>query len=101
MISSQDKMEMIIHKTETYNFNITLPREIVDTLINIISGKDFDIKEFEVQDEHKLLPMRNLLLAIIGSYYGNEICLGSIGGSVHYDNTDEFAERASNLLPLI
>ena len=24
MISSQDKMEMIVHKTETYNFNITL-----------------------------------------------------------------------------
>ena len=80
------------------NFHTKGSEEEIKRLPSDVIVKDFDIKEFEVQDEHKLLPMRNLLLAIIGTYYGDEVCLGSIGGSVHRDNNNEFARKTTDLL---
>lgn len=60
--------------------------------------KDIDLSEFEVQDEHKLLPLRNLLLVIVGSYYGNEVYLGSVGNSYHFDNDEYFCKKTQRLL---
>ena len=60
--------------------------------------KEFNLSEYEVKDAHHLLPLRNLFLVELASYYGDVICLGSVGGSVHYDNTFEFAISATRLI---
>lgn len=83
------------------NFHTPSAEEEIKRLSSDVIIKDIDLKEFEVQDSHKLMPLRNLLLSIIGSYYGDEICLGSIGGSVHYDNTPEFAAKTTELLNML
>ena len=60
--------------------------------------KDFDLSEYEEDGETHLLPLRNLILVELASYYGDEICLGAIGGSVHYDNNERFRSDAESLL---
>lgn len=60
--------------------------------------KDFDLSEYEVKKGSHLLPLRNLILAELGSFYGDEICIGSIGGSVHYDNNEKFRKDTEDLL---
>ena len=60
--------------------------------------KEIDLSEYEEKSGHHLLPLRNLILAEIGSYYGDEIVIGSIGGSVHYDNNEIFKEKTEDLL---
>lgn len=73
----------------------TAERKLLDKDVII---KDIDLSEFEVQDEHKLLPLRNLILCIIGSYYGDEVYLGSVGNSHHFDNDTYFSKKAQRLL---
>ncbi|MBP5422671.1 MAG: 7-cyano-7-deazaguanine synthase [Paludibacteraceae bacterium] len=63
--------------------------------------EEFDLSKYEVKDDHHLLPLRNLFLVELASYYGDVICLGSIGGSVHYDNSFEFTAEATKLLNLL
>lgn len=60
--------------------------------------KKLDLSQYEDKEKNYLLPLRNLILAEIGSYYGDEICIGSIGGSIHKDNTEEFREKTENLI---
>lgn len=60
--------------------------------------KELDLSQYEDKERNYLLPLRNLILAEIGSYYGDEICLGSIGGSIHKDNTEVFQEETERLL---
>lgn len=60
--------------------------------------KEFDLSEYETKEGTHLLPLRNLILAELGSYYGEEICIGSVGGSVHYDNNEKFRQDTENLL---
>lgn len=60
--------------------------------------KEFDLSEYEEKNEKHLLPLRNLILAELGSYYGDEICLGAVGGSIHYDNNETFRKQAEDLL---
>ena len=60
--------------------------------------KEIDLEEFEQKGGYYLLPLRNLILVTIASYYGDEICLGSVGGSVHYDNNEKFRKDTEDLL---
>jgi 7-cyano-7-deazaguanine synthase in queuosine biosynthesis len=58
----------------------------------------FDLIKHEAVDRDFYLPMRNLFLVTLASYYGEEICLGAEANDIHLDNNGEFAVRASSLL---
>lgn len=60
--------------------------------------KEFDLSEYEIKEGSHLLPLRNLILAELGSYYGDEICIGAVGGSIHYDNNEKFRKDTEDLL---
>lgn len=60
--------------------------------------KEFDLSEYEEKNEYHLLPLRNLIFCEIASYYGDEICLGSVGGSRHFDNNETFRKKTEELL---
>lgn len=45
-----------------------------------------------------ILPLRNLYLFMIASNYGEEICLGATSTDVNLDKTQEFADKATDLL---
>lgn len=60
--------------------------------------KEFDLSEYEVKEGSHLLPLRNLILAELGSFYGDEVCIGSMGGSLHYDNNEKFRKDTEDLL---
>ena len=60
--------------------------------------KELDLSEYEEKTGSHLLPLRNLILAEIASYYGDTICIGSVGGSIHYDNNEKFRNDTEQLL---
>lgn len=60
--------------------------------------KELDLSEFEDSEKNYLLPLRNLFLIELASYYGDEICLGAIGGSIHYDNNMKFGGMVQDIL---
>lgn len=60
--------------------------------------KELDLSEYEEKTGSHLLPLRNLILAEIASYYGDTICIGSVGGSIHYDNNEKFKNDTEQLL---
>lgn len=59
---------------------------------------DLDISEFELPEKNYLLPLRNLFFVELGSYFGDIICLGATGTSTHFDKTEEFAQKTSEIL---
>lgn len=60
-----------------------------------------DLSAWERKGQNYFLPLRNLFLVAIGSYYGNIICLGATGSSTHYDKSTEFAHSAGRLLSFL
>lgn len=68
-----------------------LPEDVV-----VVEYKD--LGKYEIPEINYLLPLRNLFLVSIATFYGDTICLGSEAGSRHLDNGEEFAGRASDLL---
>lgn len=65
--------------------------------------EDVEIVEFQSLGQFErpqdfILPLRNLYLFMIASNYGEEICLGATSTDVVLDKTQEFAERATDLL---
>lgn len=57
-----------------------------------------DLSKYELAEYSHTVPLRNLLFISIASYYGDEICLGSVKGDCHYDNSIEFLNNAEKLL---
>ena len=57
-----------------------------------------DLSKYELSEYSHTVPLRNLLFISIASYYGDEICLGSVKGDCHYDNSLEFLNNAETLL---
>jgi 7-cyano-7-deazaguanine synthase len=57
---------------------------------------DFPMTSWERDD--KIIPLRNLFFVMLGTYYGDEICLGATAGDRVLDKSVEFAKRASDLL---
>jgi 7-cyano-7-deazaguanine synthase len=60
--------------------------------------RNLPIADQEQHNNNFYLPMRNLLFVTLASYYGDIICLGATGSSIHWDNTEKFAKDASDLL---
>lgn len=60
--------------------------------------KELDLSEFEDKEKNYLLPLRNLFLVELASYYGDEICLGATGTSTHYDKTEKFCNKTEDLV---
>ena len=58
----------------------------------------FDMKDYELEENTHTIPLRNLIFICIASYYGNEICLGTVKGDEHYDNSMEFLNQTEVLL---
>lgn len=80
------------------NFHTKSCKEEIKRLPKDVEVLDFDLSRFEIQNESKLLPLRNLILCIVGSYFGNEVILGSVAGSVHKDNDEKFRKQTQRLL---
>lgn len=59
---------------------------------------NFDMREYELEENTHTIPLRNLIFICIASYYGEEICLGTVKGDEHYDNSIEFLNNAEQLL---
>lgn len=53
--------------------------------------------QFERKEDF-ILPLRNMYFLMIASNYGNEICLGATKTDINLDKTQEFAEKASDIL---
>lgn len=70
----------------------------VERLPKDVQVHNLDIGKFELVDKNYLLPLRNLFLVEIASYYGDVICLGATGSSTHYDKTEKFAKYAEDVL---
>lgn len=67
-----------------------LPKDVV--------VKQFDLHEYEDKTRNFILPLRNLFLVELASYYGDEICLGSTADDIHLDNCPKFIEHAEQVL---
>lgn len=67
-----------------------LPKDV--KIINL------NLKDYELPESTHTLPLRNLLFLAFGSYYGNEICLGTVKGDHHYNNSYEFLKKFEDLL---
>lgn len=59
---------------------------------------DYDMSKFELPEMNYYMPLRNLHLVLLAAHYGNIICIGSVGGSVHLDNNDVFANMSENVI---
>ena len=57
-----------------------------------------DLSKYELAEYSHTVPLRNLLFISIASYYGDEICLGSVKGDCHFDNSLEFLNNTEKLL---
>ena len=53
--------------------------------------------QFERREDF-ILPLRNLYLLMIAANYGNEICLGATKTDITCDKTEEFRDKASDIL---
>lgn len=53
---------------------------------------------YEMPENNYLLPLRNVFLVLLASYYGDIICLGSEAGSRHRDNGRRFAKKITRLI---
>lgn len=66
--------------------------------------KDIIVADFSELHKHEepnnnfILPLRNLFLVELASYYGDEICLGSTADDIHLDNCPEFISHAEDVL---
>lgn len=78
------RLHIRLHTPTEEQENIRLPE---GTIIH-----ELDLSKFEKKDYTHLLPVRNLLLVSMASLYGDRIVLGSVAGSVHYDNGNKFAK---------
>jgi len=67
--------------------------------IEVEIDRRLDLSDVEMKSA--LVPLRNLFLAMIGTYYGDEIILGATAGDRSTDKDLEFAEKTSNLLSRI
>lgn len=92
-----DKLEKP-QKKVFVNFHTKGCEEEIKRLPEGVEVIDFDISRFEEKSENKLLPLRNLILCEIGTYFGDEVILGSIGGSIHLDNTEKFRKQAQKVI---
>lgn len=59
---------------------------------------DFDISRFEQIDHNYFMPLRNLHFIVYAAHYGDRICIGSIGGSVHKDNDNNFRSMTEDVI---
>ena len=67
-----------------------LPADVI--VVNFPLLGDFELP-------NKFVPLRNLYFLMIGSHYGNEICLGATAGDWgNKDKTPEFLQEAGKLL---
>ena len=57
-----------------------------------------DLSKYELSENTHTVPLRNLLFISMASYYGDEICLGSVKGDCHFDNSLEFLKNTQKLL---
>lgn len=92
-----DKLEKPEHKIFV-NFHTKSCEEEIKRLPKDVIAMDMDLSKFEIQDDHKLLPLRNLILCILGSYFGDEVIIGSVAGSIHKDNDEKFQKQTQRLL---
>ena len=59
---------------------------------------DMDISQFEQKENNYFMPLRNLQFVVHACHYGDIICLGSVGGSVHRDNNETFGILTETLI---
>ena len=68
-----------------------LPKDVIVEDLSFL-GK------FEQKGENFFLPLRNLFLVEVASYYGDVICLGATGQSTHFDKNSIFAEKTESVV---
>lgn len=68
-----------------------LPKDVIVEDLSFL-GK------FEEKGDNYFLPLRNLFLVEVASYYGDEICLGATGQSTHFDKNLTFTKEAENVI---
>lgn len=59
---------------------------------------EFDMSKFEQTDHNYFMPLRNLHFIVYAAHYGDSICIGSIGGSVHKDNDKNFQAMTEDVI---
>ena len=59
---------------------------------------EMDLARFEQVENNYFMPLRNLHFLIYAAHYGNVLCIGSIGGSVHKDNDENFKYMTENVI---
>lgn len=67
--------------------------------IDVVVDDRLDLGDVEMASA--LVPLRNLFLAMIGTYYGDEIILGATSGDRSYDKDVTFARKSTELLQYI
>jgi len=71
-------------------------KQEISKLPNDVIIEKLDLSKFERDD--KIIPLRNLYLIMIASYYGEEICLGATAGDRVLDKSFLFATMTEHLL---
>lgn len=78
------------------DMNTQYSQDEIKRLPNDAVIERFDLLKWERHD--KIIPLRNLYLVMVASYYGEHILIGATAGDRVLDKTVEFAEQASGLL---
>lgn len=81
-----------------FNTGIEYNKEELKRLPEDVEIIKLDLSKYELAEYSHTVPLRNLLFISIASYYGDEICLGSVKGDCHFDNSLEFLNNTEKLL---
>lgn len=81
------------------DINSSYSKEEIKRLPKDVVLENLDLSKWERED--KIIPLRNLFFAMIGSFYGDEICLGATAGDRVLDKSPEFAKMSSQLLSFL
>lgn len=81
------------------NMHTAYSTEEIERLPNDVIVEELNLGKFERPDS--IIPLRNLFLVSIASYYGDEICLGATAGDRVLDKSPEFAHKTSDLLSFL
>ena len=78
------------------DMNTRYSKQEISKLSSDVIIERLDLSKWERPDS--IIPLRNLFLACIATFYGDYICLGATAGDRVLDKSYEFAERTTDLL---
>lgn len=80
-----------------FNYGTEQNKQEMAHLPSDVIIKDLPIAEYMQNDGMSTIPLRNLIFAALAVNYGDEILIGGLASDFHYDKTEEFVIKMTEL----